>query len=178
MKKIIFPALFISTLFLSAFTTYNSMQWQIAEGYSVKFTSKNPEGIFTDMKGDIIFDAKDLAASSVNMTIDPKSINTGNGMKNKHAKSEKWFDTENYPEIKFNSKQINKTDSGYEVVGTATIRKVTKDITIPFTFENNIFVGIFVFNRIEFELGPTTGMQGKKAEHEIQIEINVPVIKK
>lgn len=175
MKKFIFPALFLSTLLLSAFTTYNSMQWQIAEGYSVKFISKNPEGIFKILKGDINFDAKDLASSSFNMTIDAASINTGNGMKNKHAVGAKWFDVENFPEIKFVSQKIVSSDNGYEVVGTATVRNVTKEITIPFTFENNTFVGSFTFNRLEFELGPTTGMAGKKAAKELKIEISVPV---
>jgi len=35
------------------------------------------------------------------------SINTGNGMKNTHAKSEKWVDAEKYPTITFNSGSIS-----------------------------------------------------------------------
>src|SRR5687768_4002310 len=109
MKKIVFPVAIAITLALSAYTTLKSFDWKIAEGYSIKFTSEHPSGIFTSFKGDIQFDEKNLAASKFNVAIDVASINTGNGMRNKHAKSDKWFDEKKYPQIKFTSSEISKT---------------------------------------------------------------------
>src|ERR1700733_14213825 len=103
MKKIIFPIAIVATMLLSAFTTINSMNWKIADGYSVKFTSDDPSGVFTSMKGDISFDANDLANSKFNVIIDVNSINMGNGMKNTKAKTADWFDTDKYPTITFTS---------------------------------------------------------------------------
>ncbi len=88
MKKIIFPMAVAATLFFSAFTVITSTNWKIADGYSIKFTSKDPSGVFKTLKGDIAFDEKNLDASKFNLTIDVASINTGNGMK-KHQSQER-----------------------------------------------------------------------------------------
>lgn len=52
------------------------------------------------------------------MSIDVASINTGNGMKNSHAKGATWFDVEKYPTINFVSSAISKSATGYEAKGT------------------------------------------------------------
>jgi len=52
----------------------------MAEGYFIKVAGTDAEGIFKTMSGDIQFDENNLDASKFSI-----SINTGNGMKNKHA---------------------------------------------------------------------------------------------
>ena len=102
-----------SILILSAFTISSSLNWTISEGYEIKFSSAtgDPEGIFKTITGDIQFDDKDLGSSKCDLTIDVNSINTGNGMKNKHAKGKKWFDADNYPNIEFKSAKFSKTET-------------------------------------------------------------------
>ena len=60
MKKTILAVSVGAIILLSAFTTILSTNWQIAEGYSIKFTSKDPSGVFTKMSGDISFDENKL----------------------------------------------------------------------------------------------------------------------
>src|SRR5580704_15683272 len=108
MKKSIFSLAIVATLFLSAFTFINAVHWKIADGYSIKFTSKDPSGVFTSFKGDIVFDEKDLAASKFDVTIDVNSVNTGNGMKNKKTLGEDFLNADKYPTIKFASTKITK----------------------------------------------------------------------
>ena len=108
----------IVLIIASAFTFVQSQTWKIAEGYSVKFDGGDPSGEFSGMKGTIQFDEKNLATSRFDVTIDVASINTGNGMKNTHAKSANWFDAEKYPTIAFVSTSISKTSSGFEARGT------------------------------------------------------------
>lgn len=100
-------------LVLSAFTIIDSAKLNLSKDYEVRFTSNDPSGIFTDLKGDIFFNEKDLESSKFNMAIQVASINTGNGMQNSHAKSEKWFDAGKYPEILFTSSKIIAKSSGY-----------------------------------------------------------------
>ena len=97
MKKLIYPIASIAIIAASAFTVIKSQDWKVSEGYSVKFSSGDPSGEFSGLKATISFDEKNLAASKFEATIDVATINTGNGMKNTHAKSEKWFDAEKYP---------------------------------------------------------------------------------
>jgi polyisoprenoid-binding protein YceI len=176
MKKLIFPIAIGATMLLSAFTVYTSTNWKIASGYSIKFTSKDPSGAFTSMKGDISFDANDLASSKFNITIDVNSIATGNGMKNIKAKNETWFNADKYPAITFVSSKVAKAASGYEVVGTLTMRGVSKQITIPFTFANNTFTGSFSVNRLDYKVGDDEGMDAH-ASNDLKIDISVPVTK-
>lgn len=176
MKNLRFIGIAALVLVFSAFTIHNSVSWKISEGYSIKFSSENPSGIFSKMDGEVIFDENDLSGSSFNVKVDVSSINTGNGMKNKHAKSDKWFDAEQYPTINFTSKKFNKTPVGYEVTGTLEMHGVKKEFTMPFTFKNNVFESSFTVNRLDYNIGTTKGMSGK-VPNEIKLNISVPVTK-
>ena len=176
MKKIIFPIAIIATLALSAFTAYDAINWKISPGYSIKFTSKNPSGIFSSFKGDIIFDESNLDASKFDVTIDAASISTGNGMKNSHAKSDKWFNVAKYPTIKFTSSKINKTTSGYEAVSILDLHGIQKQIVIPFAFANNTFTGSFEINRLDYKVGTNEGMNAN-ASTTLKVDVSVPVTK-
>ena len=158
----------------SAFTFIQSQDWKIAEGYSIKFDGGDPSGEFSGLKGTIQFDEKNLAASNFNVTIDVASINTGNGMKNTHAKGANWFDVEKYPTIAFTSSSIAKTSSGFESKGTLEMHGVKKEITLPFTFIGNTFAANIEVNRLDFGLD-----DGKhpKMVPALKVSINVPVTK-
>ena len=101
MKKFVFPILAVAFIVGSAFTLRVSQNWVIADGHSIKFDAGDPSGEFSGLKGTIAFDPADLANSKFDATIDVTTINTGNGMKNTHAKSAMWLDAEKYPVIHF-----------------------------------------------------------------------------
>src|SRR5579862_9969886 len=137
MKKFIYPFAALVLMAASAFTVFKAQDWKINDDYAIKFDGGDPSGEFKGLKGTISFDPKDLASSKFDATIDVATINTGNGMKNTHAKSEKWFDADKYPTIRFTSTSITQTATGYAAVGTLDMHGVQKPVTIPFTFENN-----------------------------------------
>lgn len=177
MKSFKLSILVGTTLLLSAFTTLASVNWRISSGYSVAFKGKGVEGIFKSLKGDLSFDPADLNNATFSATIDVSSINTGNGMKNKHAKSDKWFDAKKYPSIRFNSSKFSKSTNGYLVDGTLEMHGIKKPITIPFNFTSQVFSGNFSVNRMDFKIGTMEGMS-KKVSDEIVLTISVPVTKK
>lgn len=166
----------LAIISLSAFTFNNSVSWRIADDYSIKFSSKNPSGVFTKLTGDIEFDEDNLSASKFDVKIDVASINTGNGMKNRHAKGAKWFDAEQYPTINFTSEKFAKSSTGYEVTGMLEMHGIKKEFTMPFTFKDNVFESSFTVNRTDFNIGATKGM-AKKVPLEITLDIAVPVTK-
>ena len=112
------------------------------------------------------------------MTNDVASINTGNGMKNTHAKSEKWFDAEKYPVIKFTSSEITSTATGYQAKGTLEIHGVKKDIVLPFTFQKNdtggVFTSSFDINRLDYNINIAEPAHGASV---VTVDISVPVTK-
>jgi len=176
MKNLSFLAIIGMMILFSAFTLTNSISWNITDGYSIKFSGTDAEGIFKDMKGDIQFDAENPQNSSFSFTVAVNSINTGKGMKNKHAVSAKWFDAENYPNITFQSKSVSIEGNDYKVTGSMNIHGVSKEMTIPFEFSDNAFSSKFSVNRLDFGVGTMKGMS-KKVSNEIKLDITIPVTK-
>jgi polyisoprenoid-binding protein YceI len=174
MKKLVYPFAAIALVAVSAFTVIKSQDWKIAENYSVKFDGGDPSGEFGGLKGNISFDPNDLATSKFDVSIDVTTINTGNGMKNTHAKSAKWFDAEKYPAIKFTSTSIAKTSTGYEAKGILDMHGVQKEIILPFTFNNNVFAGNLTVNRLDYNINTAEPDHGGAA---IKVAISVPVTK-
>ncbi|MFK8060344.1 MAG: YceI family protein [Polaribacter sp.] len=176
MTKVKFLSAIILVITLSSFTISNSISWNIADDFSIKFISKNPSGVFTKLKGDVQFDKDNLAASKFDVKIDVASINTGNGWKNKHAKGKKWFNAKEFPTINFTSKSFKKTATGFETTGILEMHGIKKELTMPFTFNNNTFKTTFTVDRTDFKIGKTTGM-AKKVPREIKLDISVPFTK-
>lgn len=177
MKKIVLS--FATLLVLTAVFAFSiAKSWEIKKDYSIKFSGEDASGIFKTFTGSIVFDEQNLAASKFSVNIDVASINTGNGMQNKHAKGADWFDAAKYPQIVFNSSKITKTGNGWQTTGTLEMHGVKKEITIPFAFvpkgNEAVFSGTFSVNRSDYGIGkPATGAAGI-----VKIEVYVPVTKK
>ncbi|WP_341908167.1 YceI family protein [Fluviicola taffensis] len=165
-----------SFILFSAFTIVTSTTWKVSDNYSVKFAGTDAEGIFKTLKGDVSFDADNLSSTKFDFTVDVNSINTGNGMKNKHAVSDKWFDADKYPKITFKSSKIVKEDGQFKVTGTMTIHGVSKEMTIPFSFKNNTIDAKFSVNRMDYKVGTMEGMS-KKVSDKISLEVTIPLSK-
>ena len=157
-----------------AFTLMST--WKIGKDYNISFDSEDASGVFTSFSGTIIFDQKDLKNSKFDVSIPVKSIDTDSGLKNSHAKGEKWFDEEKYPEITYKSTKVDKTATGFVVRGNLTIKGSTKPVTIPFKFNNQgnkgLFEGNFQVNRMDFNIGKEGSV-----EDIIKIKVSVPVTK-
>lgn len=164
-------------LIVSAFTLIRAENWKVAAGYSVKFDGKGASGSFSGLKGDIVFDEHDLAGSRFNVSVDVASINTGIGLKNKHAKGEKYFDAEKHPLIRFSSSSVKQTDKGYAAAGTLEIHGIRKEITLPFRYTKTatgaLFTSSFEVNRNDFRIGGSSWFLGDV----FKVELSVPVTK-
>ncbi|MEO8932847.1 MAG: YceI family protein [Xanthomarina sp.] len=115
------------------------------------------KGIFTGMQGDFNLNEKNLNNSNFDICIDAKSIDTGNNKRDADLRSENFFAVEMYPNICFKSDAISKTNDGYSTTGSLTIHGVTKTVTIPFTFKNNIFKGDLEIERLDYKIGEDYG---------------------
>ena len=176
MNKYIYPVIAILILAGSAFT-FIATTWKIADGYNIEFSSNDASGVFKTFKGSIVFDEQNPAASKFDVSIDAASLNTGNGLQNKHAKSDEWFDVAKYPQIRYISQKFVKAGNGYQVTGDLEVHGVKRSTTIPFTFQKSatgaVFAGSFTVNRSDFKVGKPGGDVGEQ----IKIDIKVPVTK-
>jgi polyisoprenoid-binding protein YceI len=98
------------------------------EGFAV---GKSHIGTFDEWDGyAIIIDNKIVG---VEFTIQADSVNTGIKRLDDHLISDDFFDTANYPEIKFTSTEISEN----EMKGQLVFIGVTKEVTFPIEFDEN-----------------------------------------
>lgn len=116
------------------------------------------EGSFGGMKGDVNFDNQSPEKSSFNVTIDVASINTGIDKRDKHLRSDDFFDVKKYPLIRFKSDTVTTSSGGrYATRGTLTIKGVSRKIGIPFVIREGkdmiTFRGYININRLDYNVG-------------------------
>ncbi|MBK7093002.1 MAG: YceI family protein [bacterium] len=138
----------VATLLVAALLTSTSLfaqTWEIDKTHSnVGFTVTHMvvskvRGNFNTFSGTVNFDGKDFAAASVDVTIDPKSIDTGNERRDGHLKSPDFFAADSLPEMKFKSTKITGLgEKKFEMVGDLTMRGVTKSVTLTGEFHGTV----------------------------------------
>jgi polyisoprenoid-binding protein YceI len=137
-RKLRFAALFVAALAatpLFAVDTYTIDKVHSDVSFQVRHFVSKVRGTFTDFEGTIQIDQAKPEASSVVFTIKAASIDTKNEDRNKHLNSADFFDTAKFPEISFKSTKIAAAGKDkYNVTGSFTMHGVTKEITLPVTF--------------------------------------------
>jgi polyisoprenoid-binding protein YceI len=87
-------------------------------------------GRFDDFDIKFISSKSDFSDAVLEGTIKVNSISTGNEGRDKHLKTDDFFNAEKFPEIKFKSTSVEKVDDkNYRISGDLTIRDVTKKVT-------------------------------------------------
>lgn len=130
----------LATLALAAPALADAEKFNIDSNHSVAgfqvrhFFSKVP-GRFAEMTGTIHYDAKNLANSTVEVTIPVAGIDTNNERRDGHLKSDDFFAVEKNPNITFKSNKVipGKTADKFQVEGELTMRGVTKTVTLDVT---------------------------------------------
>ena len=76
----------------------------------------------------------DPTAGRLQVVIDMRSFDTGDQQRNDILGGKDLFDVEEYPQARFIASHIAKSATGYEAMGSLTLRGVTRSISVPFTW--------------------------------------------
>ncbi len=128
------------------------------------------DGTFEALEGEVIFDASQAQNASFKVCIDAASVNTGNKSRDKKLKTEAYFHVEEFPAICFKSDSVEETGEGYLAKGQLTMLDVTREVEIPFGFEDGELSGMLTISRYDYGLASDVGT-GKVSE-EVKIFIN------
>jgi polyisoprenoid-binding protein YceI len=124
---------------------------------AITFTIKNAglkvNGSFSGLEADIRFSPTEYKASTIKASVNANSIKTGIDARDNHLKKAEYFDAVNFPKITMESSFFGKENNRFIGYFKLTIKGITKDITVPFTFENNVFKGSFTIDRRQFKVG-------------------------
>lgn len=146
-------------------------------------------GQFKTFDATLTAEADDFSDAVVTFTADINSVDTRNEQRDGHLKSDDFFAAEKFPELKFVSSSVSKTDDGLVLKGDLTIRDVTKPIELKADYAGLMVdpwgqtkVGFEAEGKIkrkEFGLGwdAVTEAGGVVVSDEVKLQFNVQFVK-
>lgn len=112
-------------------------QWRIdgnhsAANFSVRHLMVSTvRGQLGRISGTLEYDGKDVRSIKADVSIDVNAISTQNEGRDKHLRSDDFFDVANHPNITFKSKRVEPAGDGkFKMIGDLTIRGTTKEVVL------------------------------------------------
>ncbi|WP_122076054.1 cytochrome b/b6 domain-containing protein [Pseudophaeobacter sp. EL27] len=140
--------------------------WVVQEGnlgLTIQQMGSGVSGSFANWQAEITFDNPDAPgpAGKVAVEIDITSLTLGTVTD--QAMGADYFDATTYPTARFDA-ELEKLATGYQAVGTLTIRDKTVPLTLPFTLsldgDRAEMSGQTSVNRLDFDIGKGTQEEG------------------
>jgi len=165
-------------------------KWALDKGHSnVKFTVTHMvvsevDGSFKTFDGTIEGTKPDFSDAVVTFTVDVASVNTDNENRDKHLKSDDFFNAEQFPQMKFQSTSFKPLGGDkYKLDGNLTIRDITKPVSFDVAYGGSIntqrgakigFKATTTVNRFDYNLkwDKATEAGGLVVAKEVTIKIN------
>lgn len=148
------------------------------------------DGHFKDFDVKVTTNRDDFENAKIEFTAKTASIFTDNERRDEHLRSDDFFNSEKFPEMKFVSKSFKKVGKNkYRLVGDLTIRDVTRQVTLDVTYNGttkdpwgNTKAGFSVtgqINRFDYGLkwNALTEMGGAVVDKIVKLRINVQLVK-
>ncbi len=76
----------------------------------------------------------DPSAGRLRVLIDMRSFDTGDRQRNGILGGKDFFDVTQYPQASFIARRLTRTGTGYQAIGTLTLRGVSRTVIVPFTW--------------------------------------------
>jgi polyisoprenoid-binding protein YceI len=136
-----------TTVLLTASTPMDVDRYVIDKAHTyIGFTVRhmmvtNVKGKFNRFDGEILLDEKDITKSSASFSIETASVDTDQERRDKHLRSDDFFNAEQYPAMTFRSKRVIRKGNDLSLVGDLTIRDVTREVVIPFELTGPVAAG-------------------------------------
>jgi len=152
---------FLSSILSQAQEVYHPIDAGSKVGFVIKNFRLKTEGSFTGLKGRIYFSPANPAGSDITVSVDAASINTGNNLRDKDLKEEKYFDLAHHPLLKFKSSRIKALGGDrFNVAGNLSIKGITRPLQFDFTAKPKdggyLLEGSFGINRLDYKVGSSS----------------------
>jgi polyisoprenoid-binding protein YceI len=168
-------------------------RWQIDPGHTeVAFIGRHLmltkiRGRFVGVTGTIVV-AAEPGESTVNVTIDMASVDSGSQARDDHLRSPDFFDAARHPAATFTGRAASWRGSRGQLAGDLTIRGITRPVTLaaaylghvadPWGGQRAVFTAVGTLNRENWALTwnmPLDG-GGLLVSRDIRIEIEVEAV--
>ena len=126
--------------------------------FIIKNIGMDVNGSLQGLKGKMFFDPKKPTSCYFDMTVDVNTINTGIDKRDKHLKTDDFFDAEKFPVINIKTTKIySKGNNKFFAQAVLTMHGVSKNIQFDFIAQPRadgfLFTGGFPLNRRDYGVG-------------------------
>ncbi|MHA4893815.1 YceI family protein [Pedobacter sp. PWIIR3] len=189
MKKIF---LFLVAVSIST-ASFAQTKWTVDPAHSfVSFSVKHlgisfVSGSFKKFDGTLAAAKPDLTDAKISFTVDVNSISTDVEQRDKHLKSNDFFNAETYPKMTFESTSLKKlSGDNYELSGKLTIRDVTKDVKFAVVYggikdamgaTKAGFSATTTINRFDYNVNYDLAAAGANVGKDVKITLNLEFAK-
>jgi polyisoprenoid-binding protein YceI len=187
----------LTTMTLAALAAPETFDFKDPKGvnnivFKVDAVLEATQGSANGITGTVNFDPQNPASTTGKIAVATTSMHVPNPMMKEHLHSGQWMDVAKFPEITFEAKQLkNVKTSGdnttADVVGTLTIKGVSKEITAPVriaylkdklgqrvpNLKGDLLVlrSTFTIKRTDFGINP--GAPQDKVSDEIELSLSI-----
>ena len=169
--------------------------WKLDPAHTlVEFSAKHlmiatVKGRIAGVEGAIYINENEPTNSTVEATLDTKTLDTRIEQRDQHLRSGDFLDVEKYPVITFKSTDIQGDEQNFKLTGDLTIRDITRPITLDVTFEGRTkdpwggervgFSASGKFDRRDYGLTWNVVLEsgGLTVSNDIKIQLEVEAIK-
>lgn len=170
----------IASLSLIVTLAYAAVQWNMQPKDSqLTFVGTQAgapfEGKFEKFTADIKFDPQDVASSRFDVSIDTDSVNTRDAERDETLKSADLFAVKQFPTARYVADKFTDKGKGqYAATGKLTLRNITKDVPIVFTFEDSKtgawLKGTASIKRLDFGVGQGDWKDTETVANEVKVK--------
>jgi polyisoprenoid-binding protein YceI len=101
-------------------------------GFKIKHLMiTNVSGSFKNFQAEVETNQTDFSTAQINLTAEMESISTNNEQRDAHLRNADFFEVEKYPELKFRSTKVEKTNvDTFALYGELTLKGITKPVKL------------------------------------------------
>ena len=105
-------------------------------GFKIKHLMiSSVSGSLKSFQAEVETNGEDFSTAQISLSADMASISTNNDLRDAHLRNSDFFEVEKYPELKFTSTRLEKTDSDtFTLFGNLTIKGVTRPVKLNVEF--------------------------------------------
>ena len=105
-------------------------------GFKIKHLMiSSVSGSLKSFQAEVETNGEDFSTAQISLSADMASISTNNDLRDAHLRNSDFFEVEKYPELKFTSTRLKKTDTDtFTLFGNLTIKGVTRPVKLNVEF--------------------------------------------
>ena len=139
------------------------------------------QGEFKQFATQLVYDEKNLAASSLKVTVQTGSFDTQDKDRNDTLAGPELLDPKKFPTAQFVANTFTKGPRGIEAVGKLTLHGVTKDLRLPLTVSTTAsgaeISGATTIKRLDYGIGQGDWKTTEWVGDEVKLQYKVALTK-